>query len=40
MNNHEKIWLSILKKGEMTPNELYILDDKKCHSFFSGFKLF
>ena len=28
MNNHEKIWLSILKKGEMTPNELNILDSK------------
>ncbi len=28
MNNHEKIWLSILKEGEMTPNELNILDSK------------
>ena len=28
MDNHEKIWLSILKKGEMTPNELNILDSK------------
>ena len=28
MNNHEKIWLSILKEGEMTPNELNILDSE------------
>ena len=28
MNNHEKIWLSILKKREITPNELNILDSE------------
>ena len=28
MNNHEKIWLSILKEGEMTPNELNIFNSK------------
>ena len=28
MNNHEKIWLSILKEREMTPNELNILDSE------------
>ena len=28
MNNHEKIWLSILKEREITPNELNILDSK------------
>jgi len=28
MNNHEKIWLSILKEGKMTPNELNIFNSK------------
>ena len=28
MNNHEKIWLSIFKKREITPNELNILDSE------------